>query len=274
MRFRTLLVALCLVGLSLLTACGGSVDAADKEQLTYKQVLNTGLANLCPSIDEVSRGSIPIEPGQVIAFRDMCLEPQEYFVKEEPINQRREAEFVQGKVLTRKTSTLDQIRGEIRVGDNGTITLVEKDGLDFQAITVLLPGGEQTPFLFTIKKLVATTEPGLGAINTSTDFEGEFSVPSYRGNVFLDPKGRGIASGYDNAVALPSAADSTDFNRANVKTLDLGKGEISLQVTKLDSETGEIAGIFSSEQPSDTDLGADEPEEVKIKGIFYARLEI
>ncbi|HBE32675.1 MAG TPA: Photosystem II manganese-stabilizing polypeptide, partial [Cyanobacteria bacterium UBA11368] len=27
------------------------------------------------------------------------------------------------------------------------------------------------------------------------------------------------------------------------------------------------------EQPSDTDLGAAEPKEVKIRGVFYARLE-
>ncbi|NEO67870.1 MAG: Photosystem II manganese-stabilizing polypeptide, partial [Moorea sp. SIO4G2] len=30
---------------------------------------------------------------------------------------------------------------------------------------------------------------------------------------------------------------------------------------------------FISEQPSDTDLGADEPEEVKVQGIFYARIQ-
>jgi len=50
-------------------------------------------------------------------------------------------------------------------------------------------------------------------------------------------------------------------------------GEMSLQITKVDAETGEIAGIFESEQPSSTDLGAEEPEDVKIRGSFYARLE-
>ena len=113
----------------------------------------------------------------------------------------------------------------------------------------------------------------MDSINTSTDFEGEFKVPSYRGAVFLDPKGRGVASGYDNAVALPAEADSQQLNRANVKRADSLNGKISLQVAKVDSSTGEIAGTFESEQPSDTDLGADEPEEVKIRGIFYARIE-
>ena len=112
----------------------------------------------------------------------------------------------------------------------------------------------------------------MDSINTSTDFEGEFNVPSYRGAVFLDPKGRGVASGYDNAVALPSEADSEQLKRANTKRVETGKGKISLQVAKVDNNTGEIAGTFESEQPSDTDLGADDPKEVKVRGIFYARI--
>jgi photosystem II oxygen-evolving enhancer protein 1 len=159
------------------------------------------------------------------------------------------------------------------VGGDGSLTFIEEQGIDFQAITVQLPGGEQVPFLFTIKSLVAKTQPGLDSINTSTDFEGEFKVPSYRGSVFLDPKGRGVAAGYDNAVALPSQADKEDILRANVKRVGTLDGHISLQVAKVDSRTGEIAGTFESEQPSDTDLGADDPEEVRVRGIFYGRIE-
>jgi photosystem II oxygen-evolving enhancer protein 1 len=44
-------------------------------------------------------------------------------------------------------------------------------------------------------------------------------------------------------------------------------------VAKVDNTSGEIAGTFESEQPSDTDLGAGEPKEVKIRGLFYARVE-
>lgn len=136
-----------------------------------------------------------------------------------------------------------------------------------------LPGGERVPFMFTIKELVAKSQPGMDSINTSTDFEGGYKVPSYRGSVFLDPKGRGVASGYDNAVALPAEADSQQLNRANVKRYQVLKGKISLQVAKVDNSTGEIAGTFESEQPSDTDLGAGEPKDVKIRGIFYGRVE-
>jgi photosystem II oxygen-evolving enhancer protein 1 len=102
-----------------------------------------------------------------------------------------------------------------------------------------------------------------------------FDVPSYRGSTFLDPKGRGLATGYDNAVALPATADGENFAEANIKLADtlVEAGKISLQVSKVDGDTGEIAGIFESEQPSDSDLGAKEAVEVKVRGLFYARIE-
>ena len=274
MRLRTLLVAFLILCLGFLTACTpGTAKAFDREKMTYDEILNTGLANKCPQISEFTRGSIAISVDQPLAISDMCLEPQEYFVKEEPISKRKEPEFLPGKLLTRDTTSLEQIRGTVTADENGVLTLSEKDGIDFQIITVQLPGGEQVPFFFTIKKLVAQTEPGFTSVNSSTDFVGKFKVPSYRGASFLDPKGRGLSSGYDSAVALPAGADRQEYLRANIKQLEASNGEISLQITKVDGESGEIAGVFESEQPSSTDLGAEEPEEVKIRGIFYARLE-
>jgi photosystem II oxygen-evolving enhancer protein 1 len=274
MRYRAFIVAFLALCLGVLTACSdGSANATSTEKLTYDQIRNTGLANNCPQLAETTRGSIPLDSGQSYVLLDVCLQPTTFFVKEEPANKRQVAEFIPGKLLTRYTSSLDQVRGDLSVGQDGSLTFVEKDGLDFQAITVQLPGGERVPFLFTIKNLVAKTQSGLDSINTSTDFEGEFQVPSYRGAVFLDPKGRGVAAGYDNAVALPSQADREDLTRANVKRVETIPGSISLQVAKVDSRTGEIAGTFESEQPSDTDLGAAEPKEVLIRGIFYGRIE-
>jgi photosystem II oxygen-evolving enhancer protein 1 len=273
MKFRTLLVAFLALCLGLVTACSeGPANAYDPNTITYDEILNTGLANKCPQISEFTRGSVAISPDQPLVVEDLCLEPQEYFVKEEA-TKRKEAEFIQGKILTRNTSSLEQISGTISVDQSGVLTFTEKDGLDFQPITIQLPGGEQVPFFFTIKQLVAQTEPGFSSINTSTDFRGKFKVPSYRGASFLDPKGRGLTSGYDNAVALPAGSDKEDYLRANLKQADTMPGDISLQVTKVDEETGEISGVFESEQPSATDLGAEEPEDVKIRGIFYARLE-
>lgn len=247
---------------------------ATAELLTYDQIRGTGLANNCPSLAETSRGSIPVEAGGTYKLTGLCLQPTTYFVKEEPTNKRQEAEFVPGKLLTRFTSSIDQVQGTLKVGSDGTLTFTEEDGLDFQAITIQLPGGEQVPFLFTIKELVATSDPGVVAINTSTDFQGEFNVPSYRSAGFLDPKGRGVATGYDNAVALP-ATDNSKLKRSNVKLADTRTkaGKISLQIAKVNSATGEIGGIFESMQPSDTDLGARPALDVKIRGLFYARIE-
>ncbi|PMB53156.1 Photosystem II manganese-stabilizing polypeptide [Fischerella thermalis CCMEE 5201] len=273
MRFRAVIVALLALCLGLLTACSEGPTAGSTDLLTYDQIKGTGLANKCPQLTETSRGSIPIDASQSYVIKELCLEPTNFFVREEPANKRQKAEFVAGKLVTRKTYSLDQIEGDLKINPDGSLTFVEKDGFDFQPTTVQLPGGERVPFLFTIKGLVAQSQPGMTSINTSTDFEGSFKVPSYRGATFLDPKGRGVASGYDNAVALPAQSDDEELLRANVKRADVLNGKISLSVAKVDSSTGEIAGTFESDQPSDTDLGAGEPKEVKVRGIFYARLE-
>jgi photosystem II oxygen-evolving enhancer protein 1 len=271
MRFRGLIAAILAVCISFLTACSDAPVSAT-ETLTYDDIRGTGLANNCPTISDISRGSIPLDSGKTYRFVEMCLQPTNYFVKEEPANKRQEAEFVAGKVVTRETSSLDQISGTVKI-DDGKLVFKEQDGFDFQAITVKMPGGELVPFLFTIKELTAASPNNVNGINTSTDFAGEYKVPSYRGSVFLDPKGRGVASGYDNAVALPAESDSSDLVRANVKRSQTLKGKINFEVAKVDNATGEIAGIFESNQPSDTDLGAADPKDVKIRGLFYARLE-
>ena len=275
MRYRALIVALVALCIGFITACsdGSTTASGGKDIMTYEQIRGTGLANKCPQLAETSRGSIAIDSDGAYKMVELCLEPTTFFIKEEPVNKRQEAEYVAGKLLTRYTSTIDQVQGKLIVNGDRSLTFKEEDGLDFQAITVQLPGGERVPFLFTIKGLQAQSQPGLTSINTSTDFEGSFRVPSYRGAAFLDPKGRGVVSGYDNAVALPGQADSEELTKTNVKSADIGKGEISLQIAKVDNNTGEIAGTFQSIQPSDTDLGAKKAVDVRIRGLFYARIE-
>ena len=275
MRYRALVAALLAICLTVLTACSDAAQAKDPKQLTYDDIRNTGLAVNCPTLPETARGSIALDANKSYTVTGLCLQPTNYFVKEEPTNKRKEAEFVPGRLLTRFTYSLDQISGDLVIGSDGKLTFKEKDGIDFQPITVLLPGGEEVPFLFTVKGLVATSKNPVTTINTSVDFTGDFNVPSYRGANFLDPKARGVASGYDNAVALPATADKEGLTSANVKLADtkVKAGRISLQISKIDSETGEIAGIFESEQPSDDDLGAKESLDVKVRGVFYGRLE-
>jgi photosystem II oxygen-evolving enhancer protein 1 len=268
MRYRVFIVALLALCLGMLSIDGTAL-AADSNSRTYDQTIGTGIANTCPKLGETTRGSLAIDPDKSYIMTDLCLQPINFLVKEEPVNRRQEAEFVPSKLMTRATSTLDAVQGKLVPNSDGSLTFVE----DFQPVTVQLPGGERVPFLFTIKNLVATTQPGTTSINTSTDFEGEFTVPSYRTSNFLDPKGRGLTAGYDVAVAIPAQGDRDELARANVKRFLTGKGKISLQVAKVDSSSGEIAGTFESEQPSDSDMGAGEAKDVKVRGIFYSRIE-
>ncbi|WP_008313000.1 photosystem II manganese-stabilizing polypeptide [Leptolyngbya sp. PCC 6406] len=273
MRYRALIVAFLAVCLGFLTACSEGPVATADVPLTYDQIRNTGLANSCPQLSETSRGTIELVSGKKYQIAGLCLEPTTYFVKEEPSNSRRAAEFIRGKSLTRYTSSLNQVRGDLVLESDGSLTFSEKDGMDFQAITVQLPGGEQEPFLFTIKGLTAKSQSGLNAVTTYTDLKGSYRVPSYRTSNFLDPKGRGLATGYDTAVALPARGDSKELRRENTKAFDIGEGEIVLQISKVDSYTGEIAGTFEANQPSDTDMGTAEPVDIKVQGIFYGRVE-
>lgn len=273
MRYRALIVAFLAVCLGFVTACSSGPVATADVPLTYDEIRNTGLANKCPQLSETARGTIPISAGKSYQIAGLCLEPTSFFVKEEPTNSRREAEYIAGKSLTRYTSSLDQVRGDLILEDDGSLTFVEKDGIDFQAVTVQLPGGEQEPFLFTVKGLKARSQSDLNAITTYTDLEGDYRVPSYRTSNFLDPKGRGLATGYDTAVALPARGDSEELRRENTKAFDLLEGHISLMISKVDAETGEIGGTFESLQPSDTDMGTAEPVDIKIQGIFYGYVE-
>ena len=103
-------------------------------------------------------------------------------------------------------------------------------------------------------------------------FGGDFTVPSYRGSSFLDPKGRGGSTGYDNAVALPARSDADELQKENNKSVVALRGQAVFSVAKVDPATGEIAGVFESVQPSDTDLGSKAPKDIKITGLWYGQL--
>ncbi|KAG0491489.1 hypothetical protein HPP92_004887 [Vanilla planifolia] len=232
---------------------------------TYMEVKGTGTANQCPTIDG-GVDSFSFKAGKYYV-KKLCLEPTSFTVKAEGVTKSSPPEFQDTKLMTRLTYTLDEIEGPLDVSADGSLKFEEKDGIDYAAVTVQLPGGERVPFLFTIKQLVATGKP--------ESFGGTFLVPSYRGSSFLDPKGRGGSTGYDNAVALPAGGrgDDEELIKENLKNTSSSSGKISLSVTKSKPETGEVIGVFESLQPSDTDLGAKVPKDVKIQGIWYAQLE-
>merc|ERR1719437_81740 len=244
----------------------GSTQALTFDELqglTYLQVKGSGLANTCPVIEGGSSNLRELPSGNY-NFDKFCMEPTSFKVKEESQFKGGEPEFMDTKLVTRLTYTLDDMSGKMKIGSDGSVSFVEEDGIDYAPTTVQLSGGERVAFLFTVKQLNTS-----GSLDS---FGGEFNVPSYRGSSFLDPKGRGGSTGYDTAVALPGRGDDEELAKENTKNTAALKGFIALSAAKVDPATGEIAGVFQSIQPSDTDLGAKAPIDVKITGIWYARL--
>jgi photosystem II oxygen-evolving enhancer protein 1 len=259
------------IAVGIAAAPAQAITKAELNQLSYLQVKGTGLANRCPEV--IGEDSIAPKSGQKLV--EMCIEPKAWAVEEEVGKAgKTEKKFVNSKVMTRQTYTLDGIEGTLDVS-GGSITFKEEEGIDYAATTVQLPGGERVPFLFTVKELVAK---GSGSeFKPGFQMGGDFSTPSYRTGLFLDPKGRGGTTGYDMAVALPALQSGERGDAAlfaeNNKVFDVTSGRIEMEVNKVNSEEQEIGGVFVATQLSDTDMGSKAPKKILTKGIFYARVE-
>merc|ERR1719410_502485 len=262
-------VAGCLaVGIN---ACpANALTRSEIDQLSYLQVKGTGLANRCPEV--VGEDSITPKSGSRLV--DICIEPKAWAVEEEIGKAgKTEKKFVNSKVMTRQTYTLAGVEGSIE--NSGNIVFKEEEGIDYAATTVQLPGGERVPFLFTVKDLVAKGNGN--AFKPGFQMGGDFSVPSYRTGLFLDPKGRGGVTGYDMAVALPGQSGTEEGDaelfKENNKTFDVGGGRIEMEVNKVNAEESEIGGVFVASQSGDTDMGSKVPKKILTKGIFYAKVQ-
>jgi photosystem II oxygen-evolving enhancer protein 1 len=259
------------IALGIASAPAQAITKAELNQLSYLQVKGTGLANRCPEVI----GEDSITPKSGARLVDMCIEPKAFAVEEEIGKAgKTEKKFVNSKVMTRQTYTLDGVEGSLS-NQGGNIVFKEEEGIDYAATTVQLPGGERVPFLFTVKDLVATGNGG--SFKPGFQMGGDFQTPSYRTGLFLDPKGRGGTTGYDMAVALPGLqsgeeGDAELFGENN-KTFDITTGRIEMEVNKVNAAESEIGGVFVATQLGDTDMGSKVPKKVLTKGIFYARVE-
>ena len=257
--------------LSIMAAPAQALTKSEINELTYLQVKGTGLANRCPEVI----GEDTITPKAGSKLTEMCIEPKAWAVEEEIGKAgKTEKKFVNSKVMTRQTYTLDGVEGTLST-EGGNIVFKEKEGIDYAATTVQLPGGERVPFLFTVKDLVAKGNGG--SFKPGFQMGGDFSVPSYRTGLFLDPKGRGGTTGYDMAVALPGLQSGEegddDLFKENNKTFDVTTGRIEMEVNKVNAAESEIGGVFVATQLGDTDMGSKVPKKILTKGIFYARVE-
>jgi photosystem II oxygen-evolving enhancer protein 1 len=253
------------------SASAGPFTRSEIASLTYDQIKGTGLANTCPKVEAGEGTSIKVG-GKKVRIDDFCLEPTSFQVLEEKLTKNGlVTEPVNTKVTTRQTYVLTGIEGDL-ISDGGKLAFIEQDGIDYAPTTVQLPGGERVPFLFTVKNLVAKTDVATTSIDPGLKLAGGFKVPSYRTGLFLDPKGRGTTTGYDQAVALPAMQAGGDeaMFKENNKKFDVLDGQIELKVTQVNAELGEIGGVFVHKQPSDTDLGSKVPKDLLLKGNWFA----
>merc|ERR1719230_1750829 len=249
------------------SASAGPFTRTEIQSLTYEQIKGTGLANTCPKVEEGGASKISIGAGKKYKIEEFCLEPTSFQVLEEKLTKSGlTMEAVNTKVTTRQTYVLTGIDGDF-VSDAGKLKFIEKDGIDYAPTTVQLPGGERVPFLFTVKNLVAKSDAATSSIDNGLKLSGSFTVPSYRTGLFLDPKGRGTTTGYDQAIALPAlqAGGDDSLFAENNKKFDVLPGNIQLKVTAVNKELGEIGGVFVHQQPSDTDLGGKKPTTLQLK---------
>jgi photosystem II oxygen-evolving enhancer protein 1 len=259
------------VAVGIAAAPAQALTKSEINELSYLQVKGTGLANRCPEVI----GEDTITPKSGAKLVDMCIEPKAWAVEEEIGKAgKTEKKFVNSKVMTRQTYTLDGIEGKLETS-GGNIVFTEQEGIDYAATTIQLPGGERVPFLFTVKDLVAKGNGG--SFKPGFQMGGDFNVPSYRTGLFLDPKGRGGTTGYDMAVALPGLQSGEEGDdelfKENNKTFDITQGRIEMEVNKVNKAESEIGGVFVATQLGDTDMGSKVPKKILTKGIFYARVD-
>tara|TARA_B110001452_G_scaffold263860_1_gene265950 strand:+ start:313 stop:1239 length:927 start_codon:yes stop_codon:yes gene_type:complete len=264
------LAAALALGMGATDAHAGVFTRSEIASLTYEQIKGTGLANTCPNVESGPDKKISVAGKKTID--EFCLEPTSFQVLEDKLTKNGVVtEAVNTKVTTRQTYVLTGINGDLKTVD-GKLAFVEKDGIDYAPTTVQLPGGERVPFLFTVKNLVAKADGNPSTIEPGLKLSGSFNVPSYRTGLFLDPKGRGTTTGYDQAIALPAlqAGGDEGLFSENNKKFEVLQGNIELKVTDVNNELGEIGGVFVQKQPSDTDLGSKVPKELLLKGNWFA----
>ena len=265
MPFRPLL-ALVLAFCLTFIAAPSSVSAAfvlgnERGNAQFADTVNTGQAGACSTLPAGSSGSISADG----SIKDLCLQPTEVAVKI-ATKKRGTAEFVPAKIISPRFNTsIGEVYGDLSGGK-----FTEKGGLDFALFTVLSPGGEEFPLVFSIKDLVADANGK--SIAPGTEFTGTTFVPSYRTGDFLDPKSRAKDTGVDYAQGLVAlGGDDEELARENIKRDLTGKGVITLSIDSVDSNTNEFAGSFVAVQPSDNDLGSRDPVDVQITGRLSGR---
>ncbi|KAI9070420.1 hypothetical protein K1719_047617, partial [Acacia pycnantha] len=160
---------------------------------TYLEVKGTGTANQCPTIDGGVE-SFAFKPGKYNA-KKFCFEPTSITVKAEGVSKNAPPEFQNTKLMTRLTYTLDEIEGPFEVSQDGSVKFEEKDGIDYAAVTVQLPGASACLSSSRSNSWWLLGNQRASAENIWCRRTGDRRFWTQR---------EGASTGYDNAVALPA----------------------------------------------------------------------
>merc|ERR1712144_41151 len=104
---------------TMLSGTAQALTFDELQGLTYLQVKGSGLANTCPVIEGGSSNVRDLPAGDY-NFDKFCLEPTSFKVKEESQFKSGETEFVDTKLMTRLTYTLDDMSGKLKVNHGPT----------------------------------------------------------------------------------------------------------------------------------------------------------
>ena len=128
MRIRSLLAFVISLCITFAFVPNTTYAFSERGNAQFTDVVNTGKANDCPSLDSSLVGSISLDNGD--SLKGICMHPTEVYVKV-PGSKRKEAEFVATKIISpRNNTTVTEVYGDI---DSGTFT--EKGGIDFQSVS-------------------------------------------------------------------------------------------------------------------------------------------
>lgn len=250
MRHSAIILGLAALGVLTLAGCGSdrSPGASSTE---------FGYSVECPKV-EGDRAPLELKEGVVKQTYDMCLQPTKIDYEGKPT-----------KLIWGQTANLRPVIAELRRGEDGKPAIEVTGGSTTYQLT-LQARSERIPFLFSVSGLKAEASQVSDVINTSTDLKGELVVPPLRGLGYTDSRGRGSDAGYDQSQSTYATAGKYEDATKESLAREVGEGEMLLNITSVNSQTGQIAGTFKSKQSSGVSVV---PGEMEIEGTFVANFK-
>jgi photosystem II oxygen-evolving enhancer protein 1 len=244
--------AVVFLGLAAVSAAALTGCASDRS--SGATATDFGYAIECKKPTEGDRTPLAINVGEVRTATDLCFQPQKIAY-----------EGKQTKIIWGQTAYLGPLKAELGRAADGKPTFEVVGGRSTYQLT-LQSGAERIAFNFSAKNLDTTAKLSKDVVDTSTDFSGELVVPPLRGLGYTDSRGRGTDAGYEVAQG-PYADSGNQFEKGTEasRSREVGKGDMTLVVTSVNSQTGEVAGTFKSKQSSGLVIL---PGELEIEGNF------